>query len=546
MLAALVILTPGTASADTEMRPVPASNKSASLRSLGGTLESLLRQASTAYGVRLSTSADLARQRVTVVTQDVKLEQVARGLERLLFAEPDGPVLWMKLAEGRGWRLEQSRNRRERIAALANLDQLLFARHVEQEARWVKERGLKELETAPAGTRKALLHQRVAHTAIVQALQPAEQKRLMTGETLVRRIGDLPPHAGSEVRGWLRAVSQSYAGASDAALDDYQIVLSRVRGGLRPLGGLTLALVTRKGLTQVRMAILQVPERLFATRSPAPAAAADERPVTVQLAQKPPDGKPVKRTLDELLPLLADQARLNIIADGYLRPSLELPTPLEFREVPLNRVLDRLAGMWDCEWQFLDAEKTTVLIRAKYWWLEDQADIPDELLARFRKDLGGESRASLDDLAALADLREVQLRKLLDTGICPAAAGLLVAGHEDGTGAPACLRFYRRLPDPQKAQVTSERGLPLSQADPQLVRAYLGRTLLAWVGAVDEEKQRDLVFRILPAKVGSPDGAMERWALSIRGQSNFGPSWQWSVGPDGRGPASRPGLEPSP
>src|SRR5206468_2955101 len=108
--------------------------------------------------------------------------------------------------------------------------------------------------------------------------------------------------------------------------------------------------------------------------------------------------------LDQVFEEIARGCSLNVIADGYLRPPLLFRANTEVREYPLETLLTKLLRPWRCQWRFLDVEKTTLLVRAENWWMEDAQDVPEPTVEEFRKSLGPDGFPKLDDLLRLAEL----------------------------------------------------------------------------------------------------------------------------------------------
>jgi hypothetical protein len=163
-----------------------------------------------------------------------------------------------------------------------------------------------------------------------------------------------------------------------------------------------------------------------------------------------------------------------------------------------------MATAWNCEWSYFEGDKNCILFRARYWWLEDAADVPQPLLDELTTRLGPGKTASFDDLVLLSNLSDAQVYKLVnETRLLPAAANLLPVGVYTGTGAKMVLQFYGQLPPELQKRARSPEGLSLADVDPELVARYLHRTLSMWAGAPTPAERR--LLRLEISNLGGPD-----------------------------------------
>ena len=525
-------------STDSE-RPTPA--RRADFECVGEALADCLARLGEAYQVRLVAGKGLSEQRITLYTRRTDLVTIRRSLEQLLSAPPDGPVSWRRISGKHGYRIEESHKRRLLAQQLRALDDRAFTQHLRRELEWLEDRGRQEIDNAPDGPRRMLLEDRYAFALLARELGGEGLSRLNSGQPVVYRVGERPGELGDRFRSWLGARVPPIGQVPDSWLNGYHVVLLRERHGLQAgAGGISVAWVTPKGIVRQRSSRLR--PRLKAQRRPPKwsdfrfsdaAGLGKDRRVSVWLARDPDaqPGETVVRTLDDLLKTVATQCGLNVIADGYLRPAVRMPANVEVRDLPLDRLLDGLTWPWNCDWEFLDDDKTTVLVRARFWWIEDDADVSDAVLKRLRPVLGLDANPTLDDLTELAQLRETQLRKLVETEICPTAKSLLNPVAADGVGALPWLRFYGRLSAGQRAKVRSRKGLSLSQVAPRLMTSVLLSSLMSDVGAVTPELRKNLVFQIRP--IADPPGGKPTtgWQLLVRGPTKFGPTFVQWIGP---------------
>ncbi|MGV3720710.1 MAG: hypothetical protein ACO1SX_07345, partial [Actinomycetota bacterium] len=253
------------------------------------------------------------------------------------------------------------------------------------------------------------------------------------------------------------------------------------------------------------------------------------RRVTLNLAPAPDDKSApyVLRNLDQLLTTVGDAAGLNIIADGYLRPPQAITPNLLVKDYPLNQLLDRLAEVFVCEWRYQDAREKCVLMRARNWWMEDASNIPEPLCSDLRRKFAKGARPQLTDLLQFAELDNHQVHKLMETGECPGAAGVVQTMWYEEAGVRECLRFFSRLPKALKERAQSPNGLSVREAPPSLVSERLYSTLVAHVGSITPEAVSALTFSL--NAVPGADGSVDAWEITfVRGD---GSKWQRRIGP---------------
>lgn len=489
---------------------------------------------------------DLAEQRVTLIGDGLDLKTWMDGLRDLLSAPPDGSVFWAKIGEGKSWRLETGSNRKALASRLSQIDQEYLAQYIKDRIRWAHEAGFKKLEQAGEERRSPALHLLVP-LLMIESFGPEGQARLLESEPTVlscKRFLD-GPHKDL-FREWMGRRHFGGPTRAPADLDRYWLVLTRERHAFDPLyAGFTISFIRPSGFmssTGNLSGLRFLHNRVTADRRAASLLAGlsfpleDETPqmprATLNLTPEPHalPGQKVTRTREQLLVTVAERLGVSIIADGYLRSSVELPANLELKEIPVRRLLSRLAETWNCDWRYLDKDEKRVLLRAKYWWLEDEADVPETQLADLRSRFRPGQPAELEDLLRLAELKDSQVRKLTeDAGICAGAQGLLPRGMHTGTGVKPCLQFFSRLPKTLQARALSPAGLPLAEVSPQLVEAHLRRTLVVWVGAVTPELREKLVFFLAPLPPTVPDGKPAGYQVAIRSANRPGPNWWYDV-----------------
>jgi hypothetical protein len=409
--------------------------------------------------------------------------------------------------------LEESQNRRQMAERLRNQDLEAYGKYLQGEVEWLRREGsqrLAEASAAPDPRKRAIALERVTLAGLMDMLGDAGRARLLAGSPYAVQVGQLPPALRGQYREYLMNRSAHLRGTPADELDRYSLVLLLARTPTDPNGAqLVESLVRPDGFCWARGSLLSMPAKQplpflgprFALPPLRKQDALDQsRRVSLMLTPAPgaKPGVDVPRNLDQVLETVARQCELNVIADGYLRPPCRFPANLRVADYPLTKLLDALTRTWGCDWRFLDAEKKTILVRARGWWLEDAADVPQPLVNEFRERLGADRSPALPDVLRLAELSKAQIHKLIECRICPAGTGLVKPGWYDDAGVRPCLQFFNRLPGPLQARAQSPEGLPLQEVPRELVDTWLQTTLVAEAGAVKPEFQKDLVFSLRP------------------------------------------------
>jgi hypothetical protein len=508
LLAALAFAGSVTGSS-TGSEPVPHSNHRADFAAAGETLESVFRRLGEAYAVRLSAAPDLRSQRLTIYARDETLETLARGIRDLLTDAPDAGVFWRRMPSGE-WRLAESLNRRRLRETLTNYDLDRHEQFLAELASWATGPGEQELqrsrEASPEAERSSSvgrLHERVTLGLISEAMGPDGRQRVLLGGWWGARIGDLAQPLRTYLVEELRA---KFSGPGAGIDDACWVVISRARHPDHPLGTrLIRSIVQPNGRSGARGTMLRIQHGNPASgqhiRVPPEVEDGDDPRVTLNLTpvELTRTRLATPRTLDPLLERLAEAAEITVIADGYRRQEHLVPDNLRLKDYPLAALLDFLTGAWSADWRYFPAEEPgrTVLVRARAWWMEDAADIPDDVFARMQTAFSGERPIQLEEVLEFADLTDAQAVRLIMSGVTGGAAGLILPLFtEEGCGKRA-FQFFRRLPPPLQQQALTERGLPLDRTPPQLVEQWLG-VALAVRGGVTPELRKGLTLTIRP------------------------------------------------
>jgi hypothetical protein len=226
-----------------------------------------------------------------------------------------------------------------------------------------------------------------------------------------------------------------------------------------------------------------------------------------------------------LLLAISRSVGLDVVADGYVRTERAIPANLEVADYPLKQLLESVARPWGSDVRFFGSGETLALVRAKAWWMEDAADVPEPLFTQIKTRLSGERKPRLDDLLLFAELSKAQAHKLYEAGLCPAAKGLIQGLWYDDTGPKPVLQFFNRLPANLKQRVQSEMGLDLRDAPQELVETWLAPTLIASVGLPTPKAQAATVLMIRPL---GEEGTENGWKVVFVRPN--GRHWERNIG----------------
>lgn len=516
VMALVVLLTSPRLRAEIQEGPV-SPVRPPLVRVMGEPLETSLPVIGKQYQVRLTAAPPMKGQRVTVYAKEAPLELLARGLTELLSSSAEERVSWSRGEQGE-WTLDETVARRRLADRLREQSLTSYRTLLENEATWAGQQGNPAIDAARAALPRPFLHQRVTHALLLDSLGKDGRDRLFAGAPCTLTVGDLAPVLRDLVRE--RLTLQHRLAAPAEELDRYRLVYVIGREPERPRSFCLFVSVILPGKgVGIRYGELGMSDPwalpavygLFELLPPPPG----DRSRRVSLVLTPERGADPKstvlRNLNQVLEVLARECGLNVIADGYLRPPREYPVNFAVQEVPLHTLLRQLLSPYGCRWRFLDAEERTLLIRAEDWWAEDLMDVSEAVVADFGSKLGPGKMPALSDLLRLAELPRAQVHKLIETGICPAADGIILQGWNDGASpVTPWLRFYKRLQPALQARARSPEGLPLKDVPPELVEKWLTVPLVAGIGAITPAEQADLAFSILPNGGGGYEVAVRR------------------------------------
>ncbi len=517
----------------------PTSARAGSLLSYSATgrpaepiTKDLTRVSGKSYGV----SRQLRSQRLTLLVNDVQEDRLERWISTLLTVSEEARVTWVR-SEG-GARVLTPNLQWQRLAArLREADLAYYLEFLESEVAWLGGEGAALREAFRKGALDPEApDQRIRHALMLESLGKEGRKRLVSGEAMVFPVSDLqgdvrvalerhlpkdtsgipsplPTRADPRCCIWLMMRAPGQVGG-------FSIVESAItRPGSLSRSGFML---TRQGTNPARAAAA----RFRPFRLPAADPSIRSRLVTVNLSPAMPGSrKPVARSLDQVLTSLSKEAKLNLVSDGYLRHQISVPPNLVAREYPLKQLLDRIAQTWDLDIRFADGAEDTVLIRSRAWFLEDEVDIPDEILIPLRDRISRNEAFGLDEVLALAELSNGQLHKLAECGILPNSLTLSTPGTYDDTGVRPLIRLFGRLSIADRRGAATPEGLPLKKVPAGLVKAYLTNTLLAYFGEITPELVDTMAIVYSETAPGS-----HRFALTVGNGSGVAVERTLSIG----------------
>lgn len=168
------------------------------------------------------------------------------------------------------------------------------------------------------------------------------------------------------------------------------------------------------------------------------------------------------------LQALAQAAHLNIYQEDFLRKSLMDSSPDPNAPAPAPVGLKTLRGTvpaliaaicvhWDYRWQRVGGD---YLFWSRTWALDRASDVPERLIAPWRRRLKAQGVFTLDDRSGIASLFPLHLIRLtLDQALPEAGPWPLASYH--------LLRLLGRLPAADREAAVSGAGLSLGSASPQ-------------------------------------------------------------------------------
>lgn len=521
-------------------RAVEGAGRRVDVRVLGEPLATALPRVGSAMGEQFRARGSIRAQRVSMVGRGVAGDLVRDSLKEMLSA-PDAPVVWS--ADAEVWSLSSSLRRDRLAASLADRDLELYQRHLDKEVAWLKSEGRRRVAAAPPEERR-YWSDRVATAALLDYLGDGGRHSLLSGEPVSLRIGALPPGLRELLREYVRQQTPHPPNTPGEVLDGYSLGLILARDPYDAAGThLVESYINPSGRVWARAGVLTIPGRHVPVmvrrelRFTPPDPSDKSRRVTVRFPSAPPGdaSRSTKMNLDQVLALIADSTGCTLISDGYLRPAIAIDGGLALRDYPLHQLLRQVVDTWDCDWRSMPGYNSCFLVRARSWWLEDRADIPQTQLQWLTPAFQQGKSPTLVDLLRLAELSNAQLHKLTDLRATPGSAGLVTPLFNDEANGKALLQFFSRLPSEQQKRALSSEGLPLNEVAPDLVHRWLRRGLIVW-GAATQEAWDRMTYLIAP--FGGPDSDAG-FEVTVVTRDSTGPAWSARIGPRAPGRTAR-------
>lgn len=152
-----------------------------------------------------------------------------------------------------------------------------------------------------------------------------------------------------------------------------------------------------------------------------------------------------KSPRSDLLLRAAIAAGANLLADSHTKPPCDRPS---VGGLTLAKALDAICQATCSRWS---ADGAALLIRSRYWWLDDDAEPPATLMVELDHCLNEKGLLTLNEAAEVALLSPRQQIRVGHR--VPEAAGLYTS----------CLRFYATLSPSDRRRALSPDGLDLSR-----------------------------------------------------------------------------------
>jgi hypothetical protein len=486
----------------------------------GRPLAEVVAAAGPRYGLRFGVPRSVAAQRVTAYSSNCTAREFTEGLAQLLSPSDDARWTWTR--QGANWTLKVPQNWTALGEQLRSQSRARYAAFLEAELDYARRQ---QVANRPDGAAAP----RLSEARVLEAAGAGGLERLLQGRAVVIRLRAQPEERRKRLAAYLRGWSGRAAGAADAELDRYSLVLLLSLHPTDAAGSYVgVTRVDENGFAGGRAGILAMPNPRIPhfirppLQLPTPSGRETGPKVDVVLTPAAARGKG-RTTLayDECLRLISQAAGVTVLSDGYLRPPVPAPPGLKASSYPLELLLGLVSRTWGVTWRYAEGRRRAVLLRARDWWLEDAADVPDGIIQALpHVDLTRVD--AFDVLTPLAELREAQLHKLIEAELLPEAWGLVLPMWHDDAGVRPILRFLARLPKGLAARARQPAGLRLGDAPPDLVREWLTNTLFANVGAVDPERWGDLVLSLRAAATRRGLPALE---VRIRSPQSPGSNW---------------------
>ncbi len=483
----------------------------------------LLRRLPAGSGPGLAAERALTNQRVSLILEASGPDHATlrRGLSELLSADEAARCTWVR-EKGR-WTLVQNQARRTlpdklRAGAIGLVEQLF-------EEYLIADHG--EAAALPPDMRGTIAND---FAQLMVKLGVDRRKAMFSGTPLVVKLTSLPEADRGIARRLLTKTTPHLAELGEEGLDRCSLVYTVSRAPTDPLRvSVVAAHVSPRRRTGVRFDCWSCPggsrnpdEGPRGLSVPPPNPADLSRRVNVRLgAEKNTGSNAWLRSYEQVLGDVARQTGLQFVSDGYLRIPAVIRPGLEVKDYPINQLLQLIARTWTCEWRFLPGSSTVVLLRAKYWWMEDEVDVPEEFLERYGPSLQGPEAPPIASLVAVAGLRLGQVQKLLGSGLYPGILGMTAHGWYDDGQVVACLRMFQTLPDAQRTRMLSPDGLPLAEVNPAVLSGTMLTFLQSAVGALEPADWSKLTLSMQGRETSTFKGVL----LRIRADGEETGSW---------------------
>jgi hypothetical protein len=433
-------------------------------------LRTWLQELSRQTGVRLRTAADYEDRAITVRVSDMALGDLMDEVAALY------RDAWLPRGkkEAPEYVLEASRGRRERQRRLHEAFQQGLQAELTGLVEEVATRGAPPWLLEGGQDDEGYAEQMQARARVLSHLSPEAVSRLLGGERMRVRMADVRGPGGDALWSFAERFAMPDAAGwkaqdrANAWVELYSQSYTSRRPGMAglPLRDLRFALGTGSTASSTYNLVVH-PDQLAARLQPAlDALQQGERQDAAERRRR--GGKALTRVVpntsefaagahssrSEVLAALADAVELNLISDSHVKPPR--PSPAIGGRV-VEDALDAVGETYHCDWR---VEKSAILVRSRFWWLDDLAEPPATALTAWQARLEADKVLLLDHAAQIGALSPDQ------------QARVALRLPEASPAFSSWFRLYAQMSRTQREAAASPRGLPfwkLSEAQRHLL-----------------------------------------------------------------------------
>jgi hypothetical protein len=485
--------------------------KTVTLEVRSATVGTLLDRLSDALKVPMEADRELSGERLTMYATSAKL----LGLQDALASLHHSAWSTVGLGDASRYRLRDNQSLRAQAEALRQQRRTLFvnrllALHNEVESRGARSVAARmradvqrRMSDLPAEALAQITPEYVNQTLLLVPLRFGLTPALLRNDVAWLPLNNLSSFQQRVMASYYLGYGRTGVEAVDApqpaaearagGLDPDALSWPRARVEYRMLYGDRWAgnvLLTRVGTSDswanamLSSALFALPDygSLYPEAGRRPVEADAYRPLTVTI-------DPTLQTWDQALQAISKAAKINVVSDAFLRPSVFRPDQpkLTITGYTLVQVLDNVAAHYGYVWW---KEGDWYLFRNRMWGEERRVAVPDRILNTMGAGLAADKTLSEDALTGLATLSEEQLLTLHLSG---RAAGRISApleafDYDEVSLAHAGLMMYSQMTDAQR-KMARGNGLPFVVMSPVL--QFLFSSLAYDRGVLADQQEMD-------------------------------------------------------